>query len=653
LNKKLSLFTIICLFEINLFAQDYHWAKTFAGVDGKNLMGVSLDASNVYASGWFTGAADFDPGTGFFSKTSAGNRDAFVVKLNKGGGFEWAKTMGGTALDEGIKVHVSVDGSVYVAGNFFSTANFDVGVSNTNLSSFGSWDAFLAKFDSLGNFLWVRQLGGTGQEDVRGLCSDFAGNIYVGGTFSGTADFNPGTNTNNLVSSGSTDVFICKLNAQGNYVWARQLGSTVNEALFDIKIDKSNCLVVTGTYRGTVDFDLNSGVQNRTANTGFNSDSWICKWDTACTFIWAQVFGGTSFDQSNSVAIDHNNNILSCGYFAGTVDFNPGLGIFNLSAIATVDNYVLKLDPSGSFLWVKSFGGDQNQTATAIVVDDSNQVYCTGWFKDTADFDPDINVFNLMSNGGSEDAFVLKLSEIGTFMWAYQMGSSGFEIGNALAINSADNLLFLGGQFNSTPDFDPGPSTVFIASGGSSDGFLQAVTLNNSPALPVTFISFSVRTEPEWNALNWRTSMELNNKGFEVLRSVNGADFEKIGFVNGANNASEVKSYQFFDMTLSSAYYQLRQIDYDGASSYSQRIYASRVTNEVFVGPNPISDEISISNLEGTERILILNFNSKIVFEGLASSAQLKIEASQLPRGFYFVKVLKGGAAHVFKLVKY
>lgn len=645
---------MICLFGINLSAQDYHWAKTFSGLDGKNLLGVSLDASsNIYATGWFTGTADFDPSAGVFSTTSAGNRDAFVVKLNKGGGFEWAKTIGGTALDEGIEIHVSNDGSVYVAGNFFNTANFDVGVSNISLSSFGSWDAFVAKFDSLGNFLWARQLGGTGQEDVRGLCSDVAGNIYVGGTFSGTADFNPGTATNNMVSSGSTDVFVCKLTAQGNYVWARQLGSTVNEALLDIKIDKSNSLVLTGTYRGTVDFDVNIGVQNRTANTGFNSDSWICKWDTAGSFIWVQVFGGTSFDQSNSVAIDNNNNIVSCGYFAGTVDFNPGAGVFNLTAIATVDNYVLKLDPTGSFLWVNSFGGDQNQTATALAVDDSNHVYCTGWFKDTADFDPHVSVFSLVSNGGSEDAFVLKLSEFGNFMWAYQMGSSGFEIGNALAINSADNLLFLGGQFNSTPDFDPGPSTVFIASGGSSDGFLQAVTLNNSPALPVTFFSFSVRTEPEGNALNWRTSMELNNKGFEVLRSFNGVDFEKIGFVKGANNASEMRSYQFFDKTLSSAYYQLKQIDFDGISSYSQRVFASRISTGIIVGPNPISDEISISNLEGTERILILNFNGKIVFEGQANSTQLQVEASQLPRGFYFVKVLKGSTTHALKLVKY
>ncbi|MCG9879759.1 MAG: SBBP repeat-containing protein [Bacteroidia bacterium] len=644
---------IFLLVSVQTEAQNLFYAKTFGGSGGENLLGMVTDqAGNVYSTGWFTGTADFDPGIGVVSRTSAGNRDVFVCKLNPAGNYAWVKTFGGTGGDEGMDVHVAADGSVYVAGIFFNTVNFDPGVTNTSLTSFGNWDAFVVKFDSLGTLQWARQLGGTGAEDIKGLSTDQAGNVYVGGTFSGTADFNPSTAVFNMVSQGSTDVYVCKLSPQGNFIWARQLGSTINEALTDIKVDLNNRLVITGTYRGTVDFDVNVGVQSRTANTGFNMDNWITKWDTASNFIWVQVFGGTSFDQSNSIAIDAQNNIVNCGHFASTVDFDPGAGILSYTALGAVDNYILKLDSAGSFLWAKAFGGDQNQTATAIAVDDSSNIYCPGWFKDTADFDPNTGVFSLISTAGTEDVFVLKLNDFGAFMWAYQIGSGAFEIGNALAVRSTDNLLFVAGHFNSTPDFDPGPSLLSIASQGSTDAFVQAVTLNNNPALPVSFNSFLVRPEPTGNALFWETISELNNKGFEIERSFDALYFEKIGFIKGTYNSKIKQSYTFFDKQMLSAYYRLKQIDVDGKFSYSSTVFAHRIENHYKLGPNPFDTYIELLDLQGDEHVELLDLQGNVLMQANAEGSIMKLDTEQLGSGLYVLKIWGASGVKSYKLLK-
>jgi hypothetical protein len=648
---------IYCLFfllvSVQTEAQNLFYAKTFGGTSGENLLGMCSDGvGNVYSTGWYTGTADFDPGIGMASRTSVGNRDAFVCKLNPAGNYAWVRTFGGSGVDEGMDVHVVADGSVYATGIFFNTVNFDPGVTNTSLTSAGSWDAYIVKFDSLGTLLWAKQLGGAGAEDIKGLCTDQAGNVYVGGIFNGTADFNPGTTVFNMVSQGSNDVYVCKLSPQGNFIWARQLGSTINESLTDIKVDRNNRLVITGTYRGTVDFDVNIGVQNRTANTGFNSDNWITKWDTASNFIWVQVFGGTSFDLSNAIAIDAQNNIVNCGYFASTVDFDPGVGVHSYTALGMVDNYILKLDSGGSFLWAKAFGGDQNQTATAIVVDDSSNVYCTGWFKDTADFDPNTGVFNLISNAGTEDVFVLKLNEFGVFMWAYQIGSSAFEIGTALAIRSTDNLLFVAGHFNATPDFDPGPSLLSIASQGSSDAFVQAVTLNTNPALPVSFSSFLVRPEPTGNALFWETVSELNNKGFEVERSFDAEHFEQIGFVKGMKNSKVKQSYAFYDKQLLSAYYRLKQIDLDGKFTYSSAVFAHRWESGYSMGPNPFDAYIELLDLQGNEHVTLLDLQGNVLMQANAEGSILKLETEKVKSGLYVLKIWGGSVVKSYKLLK-
>ncbi|MCP4589121.1 MAG: hypothetical protein GY842_00110, partial [bacterium] len=143
--------------------------------------------------------------------SSAGSYDIFVSKFDSAGDFVWAKRMGGSSIDRGERIAVDGAGNVYTTGVFEGTADFDPGPGTFNLSSAGSSDIFVSKFDSAGDFVWAKRMGGMSLDSGYGIAVDGAGNVYTTGYFRNTVDFDPGTGTFNLTSAGQADVFVSKL----------------------------------------------------------------------------------------------------------------------------------------------------------------------------------------------------------------------------------------------------------------------------------------------------------------------------------------------------------------------------------------------------------------------------------------------------------
>ena len=127
----------------------------------------------------------------------------FVAKYDANGVVMWAKQAGGTGDDVGYDVNVDTTGNVYVGGYFQGTASFG----NTNVTSAGADDIFLAKYDNLGNLLWVRRAGGNGSDKANDIAVDGTGNCYVAGAFGATATFD----STLLTSYGGSDAFIAQL----------------------------------------------------------------------------------------------------------------------------------------------------------------------------------------------------------------------------------------------------------------------------------------------------------------------------------------------------------------------------------------------------------------------------------------------------------
>lgn len=193
-------------------AGNFVWAKALGGPSTSFPAGVVVDASgNVYTAGSFQGTVDLDPGAGMAGFISAGDRDIFVSKLDSAGNFVWGRAMGGTGFDSATALALDALGKVYVSGIFEDTADLDPGAVTANFTSAGLTDIFVTKFNSAGNSVWVKAIGGTDAEHPDGIAVDVSGNVYTNGFFGGVVDFDPGPGTANLTSAGVSDIYVSKL----------------------------------------------------------------------------------------------------------------------------------------------------------------------------------------------------------------------------------------------------------------------------------------------------------------------------------------------------------------------------------------------------------------------------------------------------------
>ena len=392
--------------------------------------------------------------------------------------FEWAKSMGDTDNDEGTSIVIGNDGSVYTTGFFRGIVDFNPGSSTFNLYSSGNQDAFVTKLDANGDFVWARQLSGSSRVEGHSIALDNNGNIYITGAFNGTVDFNPGAGTYNLTSAGFGDIFVSKLDVNGDFVWARRMGGTSNAQGTSMAIGGNGDVYTTGIFRGTCDFDPGPDVFNLTSAVSDRSDIFISKLDANGDFVWARRMGGVDNDFASSIAIDNNDNIYTTGRFRGTVDFDPGAGIFNLTSAGSDDIFISKLDANGNFVWARRIGSSLDDEGNSIATDGNGDIYTTGRYKETVDFDPGPGTFNLTSVG-STDAFISKLDANGNFLWAKGMEASVASIGNAITLNGNGDV-YTTGFFRGTCDFDPGLDVFNLTSAVSdrSDIFISKLDVN-------------------------------------------------------------------------------------------------------------------------------------------------------------------------------
>jgi hypothetical protein len=383
--------------------------------------------------------------------------------------FIWAKSFDVTSSGSSKSLYLDTSGNVYTTGYFDGTADFDPGAGTSNLTSAGSADIFISKLDSSGNFVWVKQIGGSNNEIVKSIKLDSSDNIYTTGYFEGTVDFDPGAGTSNLTSAGSADIFISKLDSSGNFVWAKSMGGIGDDIGYGIKLDSSGNVYTAGSFEGTVDFDPGAGTSNLTSAGG--ADIFISKLDSSGNFVWAKSMGGTGGDIEQSIEVDSSGNVYTTGYFQGTTDFDPGAGTSNLTSAGGADIFISKLDSSGNFVWVKQIGGLDDEFGLSLYADSLGNIYTTGTFLGTPDFDPGVGTANLTSVG-DEDIFISKLDSSGNFVWAKQMGGLGADRALEVFIDSSDNV-YTTGYFEGTVDFDPGAGTSNLTSAGDTDIFIS------------------------------------------------------------------------------------------------------------------------------------------------------------------------------------
>jgi hypothetical protein len=482
--KKHLFLIVLSINTLGFFAQNFQWAKGIGGpfFDGSNV--VALDASeNVYTTGTFKGTVDFDPGPGINNLTSLGVVDVFISKSDADGNFIWAKSFGGLNNQYGNAIGVDASGNVYVAGLYIGTTDFDPGVGTYTLASVaGTSDAFVAKLDASGNFVWARSIGGAGYNCIYSLVLDNSGNVYTTGLYDGTVDFDPGIGTYPLTAVASDDFFISKLDASGNFVWAKSMGGMGSEFAQSITLDVSGNIYTAGIYNSaTCDFDPGPGVSTQNLIGGY--DIFVSKLDVSGNFVWARSIGGVNQEQANCIKVDALGNVYTTGFYNGTADFNPGAGTFTMTS-TNDDVFISKLDATGNFVWAKNIGGTGNESGFSITLDGSGNVYTCGRFDATTDFDPGIGIYTLTSTGGY-DSFISKLNTSGNFLWAKAISGSLNQIANCIAVSALENV-YVTGSHESTVNFDPGGTNFSHTTAGFTDIFISKYCGLAFPAGPIS-----------------------------------------------------------------------------------------------------------------------------------------------------------------------
>jgi len=470
MKKHYLILLLLVAFGWSSSAQTFEWAKSFGGSSDDTGYSIAVDASgNVYTTGCYSGTVDFDPGAGTAYLTSAERTDVFVQKLDTSGNFLWAKSFGENFFDCGYSIAVDASGNVYTTGIFEGTVDFDPGAGTANLTSVEFTDVFVQKLDAYGNFLWARSFGGSSSDQGLSITLDASGNVYTTGFFQWTVDFDPGAGTADLTSVRGSDVFVQKLDASGNFLWAKSFGGYSDDYGYSIAVDASENVYTTGYFERTVDFDPGVGTANLTSVGA--RDVFVQKLDVSGNFLWAKSFGGSSYDIGHSIKVDASGNVYTTGYFERTVDFDPGAGTANLTSAGSTDVFVQKLDTSGNFLWAKSFGDWFDDYGYSIAVDASGNVYTTGIFEGTVDFDPGAGTADLTSLGDC-NVFVQKLDASGNFLWAKSFGDWFDDYGYSIAVDASGNV-YTTGFFKLEVDFDPGAGTANLTSVGDADVFIQ------------------------------------------------------------------------------------------------------------------------------------------------------------------------------------
>lgn len=371
-------------------------------------------------------------------------------------GYCWTEIWGSFRDDYARSIAIDTFGNVYVAGE--------------KTVPYSNKDPFLRKFDSNGNLIWSKSWIGTHGDYGNGVVIDNDMDIYVCGDFRQVMEFNP-DGGGGILSNGLEDAFITKFDTDGNWQWAKTWGGIGTERAKSIDLLNTGDIFVTGTFCDTVDFNPQGGDEHTSNGLG---DVYISKFDSNGNWQKTQTWGGANYENVSAISVDSNDDVYVCGHYELTVDFNPDGGDTHNSN-GGQDVYLSKFNSNVDWQWTKTWGGSLNDHCYSVLADDAGNIFTTGVFTGTADFNPD--------GGGAEvaiggvDVFLSKFASNGAWQWAKTWGSLNIDFGFDIAVNQAGDI-FVVGKFSGTGQFNPIGGGIYSSNNNSDDAFMNKFDSN-------------------------------------------------------------------------------------------------------------------------------------------------------------------------------
>jgi len=453
------------------------WARRAGDSSVDRAYALAVDGSgNAYVGGGFVGTVDFlaDWPSGSDSRTGTGS-DGFVMKINPDGTYAWVRRIGGTGAEWVEDLATDASGNVFVAGKFAGTVDFraDWGGAADSRTASGD-DAFLMRINVDGSYGWTKQIGGPNNDRINELAVDGSGNLFAGGNFDGTVNFQADWSGTDSRTGASNDGFVLKVNSDGSYGWTKAMGSTGMDTVMGLATTPSGAVFVTGYFSATVNFQADwSGTDSKTSAGAM--DIFLLRIQPDGSYGWTRRIGGTGTDGAYSACTDSTGNVYLAGGFNSTVDFRAdwGGGSDSRASAGSSDIFVTLVNSDGSYGWTRVAGGTSNDQASDVAVDASGNLFLTGSFDGTVDFRAGWGGGTDIKTGTVQDAFLLRIDAGGSYGWAMSFGGASLDAGTGLALDGNGNLT-LAGYFRGAVDFRAdwgGGSESKSSTGGSSDIF--------------------------------------------------------------------------------------------------------------------------------------------------------------------------------------
>ncbi len=555
---NLTLLTIlITLFSLNLNSQmNFSWANDMSGSSDSQTWDVKMDGGcNVYQIGEFSGSIAVD-NSGNYNFVSSGSSDIFFVKYSVQGNVIFARQFGTSGMDRGYALSIDSQDNVYIVGKFSGTINFDpLNSPQGQVTSSGNLDGIIVKYDSNGNFLWCRKIGGSSLDRVLHIQVDNNDDIVITGAISTVCSFDNGVGgVVQKVSNGLMDVFYAKYLSTGVLQFVHSFGAGGNDTGMGINVDNQNNIIITGYFSGTINCDpagTAAGVFTQTSGT----DVFIAKYTPNGDYLWGKQIYGTYHNWGFDVAVDSNDKVYVSGRFESTsITLLPD-NIFLGSGASGNNGYMVVFDSNGTLTDRLIINGTGGNGLRLMNIDQSNRLFVAGFKTAAASvFHNSNSVSMTWPSFGGNDILVLELdiNNIGNVIETTIIGGSGQDRGNS--VHMKNGVIAIGGYFQSTVDFDPSSSTASLTSVGSANTAFIAlynsissphdITINDTDCnnsngtISIDFENGQGDTEIYLNGVLQITNPIANLQSGEYTLSIvpeSGCPFDTLVFINISN----------------------------------------------------------------------------------------------------------------------
>ncbi len=510
--KKFIGIIVLVAMHLVVGAQTYNWGFPMEGNTVSDPRGMAMDSSgNFIVVGSFEGTVDFNPTAANVSRTAVDDEDMYLAKYDASGQLIWVNTTGGTNRDRWTFVHTDGNNNIVVGGSVWETADLDPSGNTYNVTSGNLYDAVLAKYDSLGNFLWGFNFFSNNGYSSPELEIDAVGNIYINGsTWDDSINFNPLGTPHYIGAPNKHFYYQARYTPNGLLDWihATEVSSTFayeSSELFN------NTIYILRGYVDTLDLDPSAN--DFIITPGAFGTYYLARYDLDGNFIDAAVMPDLSSVYAAELQADSSGNLFMYGYYQYSVDFDPSPNDATITPVGQQDGYVAHYNADGTFNWVFQFGGSSFDGVVGLAVGDSGQFYVGGVFSGSADVDPSAGTDIL--TGGSWQPFIAKYDTTQTLHWSAHLSSSGF-------VNAPSRLIYHEGKitthglFSGTIDFDPAATDTLFTAGSSGDCFLaqynDTMVLGNTVAVSKTASHGTVLVypNPTHEILNIKASHQID-----------------------------------------------------------------------------------------------------------------------------------------------